>query len=289
MRINRFLLQEFNEAEVMRALFQMHPSKAPGPDGLSPAFFQQFWSVVKDDVVGPCLQFLNDKEPLPRELNFTYITLIPKCNKPKTMADLRPISLCNVIYRVLAKTLANRFKKVLPHVISQEQSAFLSNRLITDNFLIAYEILHYKRGKRKCKKGWQAIKLDMRKAFDRVEWSYLEQVMRTLGFAEDWIRLIMNCVSSITYEVLLNGLEAGRVMPTRGLRQGDPLSPYLFILCAEGLSSMLKEAEQRRLLHGVRICQQAPKISHLFFADDSFLFLRATTTKVNNLMDILRR
>ncbi|GLU18275.1 hypothetical protein SLE2022_345820 [Rubroshorea leprosula] len=181
---NAFLLQVFTETEITKALHQMHPSKAPGPDGLSPGFLQHFWNVVKDDVVKPCLDFLNHGGMLPPKLNFTHIVLIPKCSEPKTMADLRPISLCNVIYRVLAKVLANRFKLVLQRVISQEQSAFLPNRLITDNFMIAYEILQYMRARKTKKRGWQAVKLDMSKAFDRIEWPYLEQVMQALGFAD---------------------------------------------------------------------------------------------------------
>ncbi|GKV08912.1 hypothetical protein SLEP1_g20481 [Rubroshorea leprosula] len=278
-RENSYLLHDFTEEELVKALFQMHPSKAPGPDGLTPLFFQKFWSTVKKDVITPCLQYLNLGVAFPQELNLTNIVLIPKCKEPKTMSDLRPISLCNVIYKVLAKTLANRLKQVLPEVISPEQSAFLQTRLITDNFLIAYEVLHFMRARKRRKRGWQAIKLNMSKAFDRVEWPYLEAVMRALGFADRWISLIMGCVSSVQYNILLNGADAGRVIPTRGLRQGDPLSLYLFILCAEGLTAMIRDAEEQKLLHGIKICRQAPTISHLFFADDSFLFLRATETE----------
>ncbi|GLT52662.1 hypothetical protein SLA2020_259890 [Shorea laevis] len=145
------------------------------------------------------------------------------------------------------------------------------------------------RARHRRKRGWQAIKLDMSKAFDRVEWPYLEAVMKSLGFAERWISLIMGCVTSVSYEVLLNGTIAGGVVPSRGLRQGDPLSPYLFILCAEGFTAMLREAKGRRLIHGVKICPQAPTISHLFFTDDSFLFLRATETETKHLVDILQK
>ncbi|GKV09429.1 hypothetical protein SLEP1_g20934 [Rubroshorea leprosula] len=241
---NDFLLQPFMEANITEALYQMHPTKALGPDGLSPSFFQCFWSIVKDDIVKPCLDFLNNGGVLPHGLNFTHIVLISKCNEPTTMADLRPISLCNVIYRILAK------------------------------------------GRRK--RGWQAIKLDMSKAFDRVEWPYLEQVIHALGFAERWIRLIMECVSSVTYEVLLNGKEVGQIIPSRGLRQGDPLLPYLFILCAEGLTAMIHKADNSRSLHSIQICRSAPKVFHLFFVDDSLLFLHAIETEAANLMAILQ-
>ncbi|GLU21286.1 hypothetical protein SLE2022_374320 [Rubroshorea leprosula] len=113
--------------------------------------------------------------------------------------------------------------------------------------------------------------------------------MRSLGFAEHWIQLIIACVTTVHYEVLLNGSKARRVSPTRGIHHGDPLSPYLFILYVEGLTDMIHDAERRRLLHGIKICNRAPRISHLLFADDSFLFLRATETETRNLMEILQK
>ncbi|GLT44693.1 hypothetical protein SLA2020_185780 [Shorea laevis] len=127
----------------------------------------------------------------------------------------------------------------------------------------------------------------MSKAFDRVEWLYLLAVMKALGFVERWISLIMGCVTSVQYNILLNGVDAGWIIPSRGLRQGDPLSPYLFILCAEGLTAMIKDAERRKMLHGVKICRHAPQISHLLFADDSCLFLRAIESEAKHLKEIL--
>ena len=133
-----------------------------------------------------------------------------------------------------------------------------------------------------------ALKLDMSKAYDRVEWECLQQIMRKLGFHDKWIRLVMSCVSSVTYAVRVNGVPYGHISPTRGLRQGDPLSPYLFLIVAEGLSALLHKAVQEKKLRGVAVSARGPRISHLFFADDSLIFGRATTMECNEIQRILQ-
>jgi len=120
------------------------------------------------------------------------------------------------------------------------------------------------------------LKLDVSKTYDRVEWNFLRQIMLKLGFPGGWVDRVMSCVTSTSFSILINGKPFGMINPTRGLRQGDPLSPYLFLLCAEGFTSLLQKAELEGSIHGVSICRKAPKISHILFADDSLLFCQAT-------------
>jgi hypothetical protein len=135
--------------------------------------------------------------------------------------------------------------------------------------------------------GYAALKLDMSKAYDRVEWKFLEKMVRRLGFDEKWIRLIMECVSNVTYQIKVNGELTDKFKPKRGLRQGDPLSPYLFLICAEGFSALLQEAEHDARIAGLKVCQSAPSVSHLLFADDSLILIRANGGDAKHLQDIL--
>ena len=143
------------------------------------------------------LKFLQNGGELPIE-NHTFIALIPKMKNPVTPKDFRPISLCNVLYKIIAKTLANRLKYSLSELISLNQSAFVPRRQIFDNALIAYETIHYLKMKKNGENHQMAMKLDMSKAYDRVEWCYLERVLRRLGFSEKWISLLMMCMRTVS-------------------------------------------------------------------------------------------
>lgn len=169
----------YTRTEIEFALKGMNPTKAPGPDGMSAIFFQKYWFVVGNDVVAVCLEFLNGNGSV-AVLNRTLIALIPKVQDPKMVTEYRPIRLCNVIYKLISKVLANRMKKVLPGLISEIQSAFVANRLIQDNVIAAFEVLHClkKRGKKSRQKV--AVKLDMAKAYDRVEWIFLRRMMEVM-------------------------------------------------------------------------------------------------------------
>ena len=179
--MNNLLITEFTPDEVTTALKQMGLLKAPGPDGLPPLFYQRYWHIIGEDITKAVLNCLNS-EKLLKAINHTYITLIPKVKSPEDVKEFRPISLCNVIYKMCSKVLANRLKKSLPQIVLESQSAFVPGRLITDNILVAFETLHHMHHQRTGKFGSMALKLDMSKAYDRVEWQYLKRVMEKMGF-----------------------------------------------------------------------------------------------------------
>ena len=218
--MNEDLCRAFSPEEISDALFQMGPLKAPGPDGFPARFFQRYWEVVKDDVVAAVQGFFRDGY-LPPGVNDTAIVLIPKGSDSVELKDFRPISLCNVIYKVISKCLVNRLRPILDSIISLEQSAFVPGRLITDNALIAFECIHaIQRGSGK---NFCAYKLDLSKAYDRVDWGFLKRLLEKLGFQSQWVQWIMTCVLTIRYSVRFNGVPSHSFSPSRGLRQGDPL------------------------------------------------------------------
>ena len=175
------LLSPFSYEEFELAVKQMHPDKAPGLDGLNPAFFKFFWPVLGKDIFQACVIWLEKKE-FPANLNDTWITLIPKCEIPKSMRDLRPISLCNMFYKIIAKVLANRLKVILPNLISDNQSTFVPSRSILDNVIVAFEVLHAMKRRVKSKVGRVALKIHISKAYDKVSWDFLQAVMMGMGF-----------------------------------------------------------------------------------------------------------
>ncbi|KAM0834186.1 hypothetical protein ACQ4PT_063778 [Festuca glaucescens] len=180
-----------------------------------------------------------------------------------------------------------RLRPLLGEVISENQSAFVPGRLITDNALLAFECLHYMEHGAKANNSFCAYKLDLSKAYDRVDWVFLEDVMHKMGFAHQWVRWIMLCVTTVRYSVKLNGALLEAFTPTRGLRQGDPLSPFLFLFIADGLSELLRAEVEAGGITPVKVCRNAPGISHLLFADDTLLFFRAEEGEASRVRQVI--
>lgn len=210
--MNEALTKEYIAEEIIDAIKPMHPAKAPGPAGMIPLFFLKFWSKCKNDFLYDILGILNHGHS-PKHINHTNVVLIPKIKKLKTPKDLQPISLSNVSVRILTKVIANRLKKILPYIISESQSVFILSRLITNNAMTPFKVFHTMKNKKKWKKGVMAMKLDMTKAYDTVECVFLENVMRKLGFCEKWINLVMGCVKTVSYCVLVNRIPTDMFFP----------------------------------------------------------------------------
>jgi ribonuclease HI len=285
-QMNEALQAEYTAEEVKNALDGMGDLKAPGADGMPAIFFKRYWPTVGEQVVNEVLHVLRGGS-IPEGWNETIVVLIPKVQNPEKLKDLRPISLCNVVYKLISKVLANRLKKILGDLISPNQSAFVPGRLISDNTILAYEMYHFMRKQKRGRKHYMAVKLDMSKAYDRVEWPFLRGVMEKLGFCGTFIELVMKCVSTVSYKFKINGQLSEAVVPGRGLRQGDPISPYLFLLCAEGFSGLLHYAQANGDIKGIRLAPSAPAVNHLLFADDSLLLMEAnhrSAAAVNSLL-----
>ncbi|XP_027099102.2 uncharacterized protein [Coffea arabica] len=283
-QMNEHLIRPVGEQEIHRALFSMHPNKSPGTDGMSPLFFQKYWHIVRIDVVNAVVSFFHTGNML----KVVNETLIPKVENPINLTQYRPISLCNTLYKIISKVLANRLKVVLNKCISETQSAFVPGRQIVDNVLIAHEVMHFLKNKRKGKVGFMTIKLDMSKAYDRVEWKFIGRMMMHMGFCPIFVMWIISCISSISYSFNLNGAKVGYIKPSRGLRQGGPLSPYLFLICAEGLSHLINTKIDKKMMAGIKVSKNSPQISHLFFADDSLICCKATVQEAKQVQEVLK-
>jgi len=265
------LLAPVTNELIQQTLFSIDNDKAPGPDGFSSLFFKRAWGIVGGDFCAAIKDFFASGKML-KQVNHSIIFLVPKSTTTNSAADFRPISCCNVIYKVISKILAGRMAHVLGDIINPTQNAFLGVRKMADNIHLMQELLrHYgrKRSSPKC-----IIKIDFRKAFDTIQWSFLRTVLLLLGFPNHFIFLIMQCVETASYSVSVNGDLFGFFNGKYGVRQGDPLSPYLFLACMEYFSRMLTLSTQQTTFNFHLKCR-ALGISHLAFADNILFLYRS--------------
>ena len=210
---------------------------------------------------------------------------MPKRDNPSTLNEYRPISLVGCVYKVISKLLANRLKRVLPNVIDKNQTAFLSGRGLLDSVLVANEIVDFL--KKEKQKG-VIVKVDYEKAYDSVDWDFLVYMLRRLGFKDKWIKWIKACLTSATISVLVNGSLTKEFRLRRGLRQGDPLAPFLFLIATEGLAGLVKETSRIGVLEGVRVGYNCVDVKLLQFADDTLFFCQPNFQCIMTIKAVLR-
>jgi hypothetical protein len=281
-----WLEREFEEMEVWEVVKGMEGDKAPGPDGFTMAFFQSCWTVVKNDIMAVFSEF-HRRRQLVKNLNVTFVTLVPKKADAVEMKDFRPISLVGGMYKILSKVLANRMKNVMGKIISNSQNAFIGGRQILDSVLIANEVLDSR-----MRSGMPGVicKLDLEKAYDHVNWNFLLYMMKRCGFGERWRGWIEWCISSARFSILVNGTPEGFFNSSRGIRQGDPLSPLLFVLVMEALSRMVNATVEQGLLSGFGVGERVFSdlvVAHSLFADDTLIFCEACPEQLRYVRLIL--
>ena len=265
------LEDSFSENEIWTAISGLNRDKAPGPDGFPLAFWSFSWDFVKNEVIGFFKEF-HDNARFVKNLNTTFLVLIPKKQSVEELRDLRPISLVGGLYKILSKVLANRIKRVMDKVISKSQNAFVEGRQILDAVLIANELVD---SSLRRKKGRLVCKLDIEKAYDSISWEFLYKVLDKMGFGSRWLSWMKWCISTASFSVIINGAPVGFFQSSRGLRQGDPLSPYLFVIGMEVLSCLINRAVDGNYLSGIRVTNGKGEdlaISHLLYADDTLIF-----------------
>ncbi|RVW55567.1 Transposon TX1 uncharacterized 149 kDa protein [Vitis vinifera] len=276
----------FTEEEIFSALMDMDGDKAPSPDGFTVAFWQACWDFAKEEIVELFKEFY-DQKSFAKSLNATFLVIIPKKGGAEGLREFRPISLLEGLYKFMAKVLANRLKMVLDKVVSADQNAFVRERQILDASLIANEVVDYWQ-KRK-EKGLMC-KLDIEKAYDSISWSFLMKVLKKMGFGSRWMDWMWWCFSTEKFSILINGVLAGFFSSSKGLRQRDPISPYLFILGMEVLSALIRRAVQGNFIFDCRLKGRGDAeimVSHLLFADDTILFCEASKDQLTHLGWIL--
>jgi exonuclease III len=272
----------FSEEEVWKVIKEIPADRAPGPDGFVGAFYHKAWAVIKPEIMAAILKlYVGDGRGF-GQLNRALITLVPKKMDAQEVGDYRPISLIHSFAKLFSKILANRLRPKMEELVSPNQSAFIKGRNLHDNFILVRQLARKINSRRE---AGVLLKLDISRAFDSISWSFLLEVLQRLGFPTVWLRWIIIALRTASTRVVVNGMPGRKFMHARGLRQGDPLSPQLFVIAMEVATMLFCRATDQGLLAPVGNCSQIQRIS--IFADDVVLFVKPTITDLVTIRELL--
>ncbi|GJX63562.1 RNA-directed DNA polymerase, eukaryota [Tanacetum coccineum] len=277
------LEREVSKQEIKTAVWGCGTDKSPGPDGFSFGFYRHFWPVIEHDVYMAVNHFFIHGE-IPPGCNSSFIALIPKVPDANLVKDFRPISLIGSIYKIIAKILSNRLVNVLGDIVNEVQSAFIAERQMLDGPFILNEILQWCTKK---KKKTLIFKVDFEKAFDSIRWDFLDDVLKEFGFRCKWRNWIQSCLTSSKGSILVNGCPTNEFQFYKGLKQGDPLSPFLFILVMESLHLSFQRIVNAGMFKGI-VLDQSLCLSHMFYADDAIFLGEWSDGNISTLIHVLK-
>ena len=285
-RINNILIIIPSHDEIQNAVFSLNKNNAPGPDGFGAVFYQTFWPIIKQDVFNAVLQFFTTGWLLPN-FNSNSLILIPKTNNADSVSQFRPIAVANFKFKIISKILADRLATIVPAITSVQQRGFIKGRTIKDCICLTSEAINSLH--KKCFGGSLALKIDITKAFDSLSWSFLLKVLKTFGFHSTFCNWIHCILKSAKLSISFNGKHHGFFSCTRGVRQGDPLSPLLFCLAEEVISRALTKLVRDGHLSLIQGSRNIAIPSHILYADDIMLFCKGTMSNIHALTDLFRK
>lgn len=279
-----YLQSRVTYKEVEDALNDIGDYKSPGIDGFSAKLFKNCWQTLKCDVYAAVDEFFKTGMIL-KGFNQTVVTLIPKGEHAKNIRDFRPIAGCTVFLKIISKVLTNRMRSIMPDVISKNQAAFVVGQDIHNHIHLAYELLkgyERKNGTPRC-----MFQIDLQKAYDMVHWDALDRIMKEMGFPNTFVKWVMNLVQTVTYIFKVNGCFTDSLQAKRGIRQGDPISPLLFVIMVKYLNRCLVKMQDNSNFNHHAKCERLA-LTNLAFADDILLFCRGDTGSVNILLNVFK-
>ena len=273
-------------SEIKDVVFSLNGDGAPGPDGFGGHFYQTFWDIVGVNVVNSVQEYFLDGR-LPSNINSNMIVLIPKIPGSKSMGDYRPIALANFQFKIVTKIVADRLASITSRIISIEQQGFIWDRNISDCVILASEAINSL--DKKQYGGNIALKVDISKAFDTLDWNFLVMVLSNFGFSPIFINWIVEILKSVRLSVLVNGKAISFFNCSRGVRQGDPFSPLLFCLAEEVLSRPLFDSSARGRLIPMSYYRGISFPTHVLYADDIMIFCTGLKSNIRELLSIFHK